>query len=123
MKRLLLILVALGLTGCATEAKYRTLLDSFNGVDELTLIRRWGPPDQVYEAQGHRFLVYRQQQSMLLPGAEPVYQTTLSGNTAYTRGYGGYPPAFVTLFCATTFDLVEGKVLGSSYRGSNCTAN
>ncbi|MFJ3372935.1 hypothetical protein [Pseudomonas sp. NPDC086251] len=123
MKRLTFVLAGLVLAGCATEAKYQYMLNAMQGADELSLIRRWGPPDQVYESQRHRFLVYRHNQSTLMPGAEPVYQTTLSGNTAYTRGFGGYPPTIVTLFCVTTFEIADGKIVGSSYRGSNCTAN
>ncbi|WP_130903521.1 hypothetical protein [Pseudomonas sp. Sample_22] len=123
MKQLLLALIGLLLSACATEAKYQNMLSALQGIEELSLIRRWGPPDEVYESQGHRFLTYNHNQSVMLPGAEPIYQSTLSGDTVYTRGYGGYPPTIVTLSCVTTFEIVDSKIVSSSYHGDNCRAN
>lgn len=122
MKRLSFIITMLLLQACATEAKYKQMLDTFKGADELNLIRQWGPPDQTYEYQGHRFFVYKNNRTMTLPGAEPMYQTTFAGKTAYTQVYGGYPATSVNLYCATTFEIVDGKVLDWSFRGSDCTA-
>ncbi|MNF68064.1 hypothetical protein D3C84_498990 [compost metagenome] len=123
MRRITLLLMLLLLTACATEAKYQNMLNALKGVDELTLIRRWGPPDQVYESQGHRFLVYRYNETVVVPGAAPMYQTTFSGKTAYTHSYGGSPDTIMSVYCATTFEIADGKVFAYSFRGSNCTSN
>jgi hypothetical protein len=123
MTRLTLVLTVLLLTACATEAKYQIKLDALKGTDELGLIRHWGPPDRIFELYGHRFLVYRRSQAMIVPGAEPIYQTTFSGKTAYTHGYGGTPDTIMNLDCTTTFEIVDGKISDSSFRGSDCTSD
>lgn len=123
MNRLVMVLTALLLTACATEAKYQNKLNALKGADELSLIRSWGPPNQVFETDGHRFLVYRSSQTIIVQGAEPMYQTTFSGRTAYTHSYGGTPDTIMSLDCATTFEIVDGKIFGTSFSGSNCTSD
>lgn len=120
MKPLSLVFMTLLLSACATEPSYQMKLSAMEGLDELTLIRRWGTPEQVYESNGHRFLVYRSNSTAMLPGTEPTYQTRIVGNTAYTHGYGGYPATIVNLACSTIFEIVDGKVWGWSYRGNDC---
>lgn len=122
MKWLSLVLLPLVLSGCATEAKYGKVLDSWVGSTELDLIQKWGPPQQAYDAGGHRFLVYSSGGNMYMPGTSPTYQTTMVGNTAYTNSYGGTPAMNIQLSCVTTFELVESVIKTWSWRGNNCVA-
>ena len=123
MKWLSVLLLSLVLAGCATEGKYQTVLNSWMGSDELDLIRSWGPPQQAYETDGHKFLVYSNDRNVVVPGTAPTYQTSFIGNTAYTNSYGGTPAMNVNLSCTTTFEVVEGKIFNWSYRGNDCTSN
>lgn len=120
MKRLSLLVVALLLSGCATEGKYKQVLDSWTGSDELDLIRSWGAPMQIYESSGHRFLVYSSDRNVFLPGIAPTYQTNVVGNTAYTNSYGGTPAMNINKTCTTTFEVVDEKIYSWSYRGNDC---
>lgn len=122
MKRLSILVVAVLLSACATEAKYQRVLDSWTGSDELDLIRSWGAPQQAYEAKGHKFLVYSNDQDVVIPGMAPTYQTNIYGNTAYTTSTGGTPAMNVNMNCTTTFEVVDGKIANWSYRGNNCAA-
>ncbi|MNO20213.1 hypothetical protein D3C76_99620 [compost metagenome] len=123
MKWLALALLPLVLSGCATEAKYEQILQSWVGSSELELIQKWGPPQQAYETGGHRFLVYSSSGNMYLPGTAPTYQTTYVGNTAYTNSYGGSPGMNVQLSCVTTFEVANELITNWNWRGNNCTAN
>jgi hypothetical protein len=122
MKRLSLLVVALMLSACATEAKYQQNLQSWVGQDELSLVRSWGPPARTYEVGGHKFFEYSREGNLFMPGTAPTYQTNVYGNTAYTNSYGGTPAMNIPLSCVTTFEVAEGRVLSGAWRGNNCTA-
>lgn len=122
MKRLSILIMAMLLSACATEAKYQRILDTWTGSDELDLIRSWGAPQQSYEAKGHKFLVYSNDRNIVLPGSSPTYQTNVYGTTAYTTSYGGSPAMNLNMSCTTTFEVVDGKIYSWSYRGNDCTA-
>lgn len=122
MKGLSLLFGILVLAGCATEAKYAQSLQSWIGMDELSLIRAWGPPGATYMAGGHKFLEYSRSGSMFLPGVAPTYQTNVYGNTAYTNSYGGSPAMNIQLSCITTFEIDGNTIIGGTWRGNNCVA-
>lgn len=122
MKQILLLAALVLLGGCATEGKYQRALDTWKGSAELDLIRSWGAPQQVYESDGHKFLVFSNNRNVVMPGVSPTYQTNFVGNTAYTTGYGGSPAMNLDLFCTTTFEVVDGKIYNWSYRGNDCTS-
>ncbi|WP_220427418.1 hypothetical protein, partial [Klebsiella pneumoniae] len=52
------LLITFFLSGCATEAGYQRVLNSWMGSTDVSLIQSWGPPQQSYELSGHTFLVY-----------------------------------------------------------------
>lgn len=123
MKWLSLALLPLLLSGCATEAKYEGVLQSWIGSSELELIQKWGPPQQAYDAGGHRFLTYSSGGNMYLPGTAPTYQTTMVGNTAYTNSYGGTAAMNVQLSCVTTFEVIDDKISSWRWQGNNCVSD
>jgi len=120
--RYLCLLIAAALTACATTAGYEKMLSSWVGVEEIDLIRGWGPPLQSYEAGGRRFLVYASHRTVYMPGTPPTYQTTVIGNTAYTNAVGGSPDMNIGLSCTTTFELDGTQVVSWSYSGNDCKA-
>lgn len=110
------------LSGCATEAGYQKVLNSWMGSTDVSLIQSWGPPQQSYELSGHTFLVYSRSSSSYVPGVAPTYQTTFIGNTAYTNTYGGSQGFNVSYSCTTTFEIVSGKIVNWRYQGNNCAS-
>jgi hypothetical protein len=122
MIRLLAALLLLGLMGCATTEKYEALLQTWIGSEEIDLVRSWGPPDQVYEVQDRKFIVYHSQRSVYIPGTSPSYSTSFIGNQAYTTQSGGSPGRTVDMRCATTFELKDGIIVRWSWKGNDCTS-
>jgi len=120
--RLLAPLLAVIIAGCATTSNYNIVLDAFVGATEVELVQSWGVPTQTYESNGHRFLLYSDQRSLYIPGTSPTYTTQFIGNTAYTNVVGGTPASYVTLTCATTFEIVSGRVVSWSWEGNDCIA-
>lgn len=122
MSRCLVIFIAAALTACATTAGYEKILNSWVGVQEIDLVRAWGPPLQSYETGGHRFIVYSSRRNVYLPGTPPTYQTTIVGNTAYTNAVGGSPGMTIDKTCTTTFELEGTRVISWSHQGNDCKA-
>ncbi|QEX20216.1 hypothetical protein FRZ61_01320 [Hypericibacter adhaerens] len=89
---------------------------------EQDLVAQWGPPDQVYESGGQKYLTYHRSSQAYLPGVEPTYQTTYYGTYATTTPIGGSPPQTINLNCKTTFTITNGKITSWRYEGNNCAA-
>ncbi len=123
MKRTLIAL-AFGflLAGCATEAKYGELLDTWMGASESQLISQWGAPASVYESGGAKYLTYRNASSGYVPGTPASYQSTVVGNTVYTNRIGGSPGFMVSRWCDTTFTVRDSLVVHWSWQGNGCRA-
>lgn len=122
MRRIFAITFALVLTGCATQANYEKILQSWVGTAEQDLIDKWGPPSRVYVASERKYLTYDEASTMILPGQAPSYTTTMIGNTAYTTAVGGYDPTMIDLSCSTTFVIAKGVIQSWSIRGNHCVA-
>ena len=59
MKRtLILLIVAVALSGGATTSGYEKKLATYNGISEIDLIMLLGTPQQVYKEGGKKFLTY-----------------------------------------------------------------
>lgn len=118
-------LVMLGcclLQGCATEAGYQQILNSWVGAQEQRLVSQWGPPQGFYENGGVRYLTYDEASSAYVPGTPPTYQTTYIGNTAYSNPVGGSPGYMINRSCRTTFEVRDSTVINWRYQGNNCVA-
>ncbi len=98
------------------------ILNSWVGATELDLIRKWGPPQQSYEASGRKFVVYTNSRNVYIPGTAPSYTTTVIGNTAYTNRVGGTPGQNIGLSCQTTFEISGDKIVSWRWQGNDCTA-
>lgn len=120
MRKIPLGILMLALGGCATTAKYEKVLNSWIGADELSLVRKWGPPQQTYESGGRKFLTYVSGRNVYVPGTAPSYTTTVIGNTVYTNPVGGSPGYSVQKQCNTTFEVENGKILSWRWQGNDC---
>ena len=119
----LVVGVFLTLTACiATTGKYEKKLASWFGQNEQSLIAGWGPPQQVYESGGFKYLTYDWSGSAYIPGTSPTYQTQFIGNTAYTTSYGGSSAVTLNLNCRTTFTLQNGVVSAYRFEGNRCVS-
>lgn len=123
VKKLLICAAFLSVAGCATTAKYESVLGSWIGSSELDLVRSWGPPANSYETGGTKFIVYSSSRNVQLAGTAPTYTTNVIGNTAYTNSYGGTPAQNIAFSCETTFELQNEIIVSWSYRGNDCTSN
>jgi hypothetical protein len=111
---------AIVLAACATTSKYEQMLQSFVGAEEVDLIRQWGPPQQVYESGGSKFLAYNRQAQVFLPGTPGTATTNFSGSTAYTTFSPGVAPMAITQSCMTVFELRDGRVASWRWQGNAC---
>ncbi len=116
MRPLFAIPAVLALAACVdTLAQREAALAPTIGMTESQLVQALGVPSRAIDADGKRFLAYRDQQIQVVPG------TMMWGGWGYPWGYGGgFPPEVITRVCETTFTLVDGKVQGFTLRGNSC---
>ena len=114
------LVLGLLLAGCATEAKYGEMLDTWMGASESQLVSSWGVPHSVYEADGVKYLTYRNSATGYVPGTAPSYQTNIVGNTIYTNRIGGTPGYVISRWCDTTFTVRDGRIVNWSWKGNGC---
>lgn len=106
MHRLIVILAVVMLTGCATEAKYKNMANSWIGQPKTKLIDRWGYPNSVLKIDG-----------------KEVYSYT---KTHHSQGVGMVMPGGIVVegadyvsSCTTSFEITSERVSGWKSRG-NC---
>ena len=120
MKNLTILILLFSVVACATEGKYKAILNTWVGFSEVDLIRKWGAPVNSYESGDRKFIVYSSSRNVVLPGTNPTYTTNVIGNTAYTNTYGGTPARNISMSCETTFELKNKTIVSWSFRGNNC---
>ena len=124
--RTLAIMASLALLGgCATTAGYQSMLQTWLGQNEKSLVTAWGPPSAVSESPPYRYLTFTR-----FSGYD--YTTVGYGYGYGYYGYYGYPwygygvPGYTyatPIICTTMFALQNGVVVNSSFQGSGCVAN
>jgi hypothetical protein len=122
MKKLLIIFLGIFIVGCATTANYEKILSSWVGAKEIDLVRAWGAPDNQYESSGTKFLTYQKSNNIYMPGTAPTYSTTMIGNKAYTSSSGGSPAYNIQMFCKTTFEVKNERIVSWRWEGNGCKA-
>jgi hypothetical protein len=105
------IIAAATLAGCQIGPSRQEVLASMVGRPESDVIRAFGAPSKVIEANGHRFIAYEDTGVGYVPSApfSPF-------------GYGYYyPVAFpVVRTCETTLEINAGRVTSWTLRGNAC---
>jgi len=124
---LIISLLAL-LQGCATTAKYESLLGTWEGSSESRLVSNWGIPDNTYESNGAKYLKYLRTSSLYVPPTTPVLNTNCTnggyGSTnCTTTSAGGNQGYNINYSCETTFTLVNAVVTSWKYYGNSCLSN
>ena len=102
-KALLTAIVTLLITSCSTVQNYETLLQTWVGQSEQSLLNAWGTPNGVARANGAHLLTYAKAEGRYFVG----------------YGYGWSRP----LYCTTTFSIRDGIVIGAQFQGTECVAD
>ncbi len=114
MKRpaILLVFVALSLSGCQSKEAYFAKLDAWKGQPESALLAKRGAPDRFFESEGVRYLTYLSSSS---------YQNPVNcyggGSTNSISCTGGRT---VLLECIETFYVKKGIIQNIRYEGNDC---
>lgn len=135
MKRVMMLVLCLGICGCATTAQYEKKLNTFIGTSEDNLIASWGVPDKTYTLQdGKKAVEFVHKYSSQSGGyLYTTPQTTYYSGTKGDKAYSGTATTYVTertpvqkykSFCKTSFIIdTDGKVKSWHHEGNNCVAN
>lgn len=118
MKRVLPLLLAAVLAGCAPAFDRPAFLATLVGQPEAEVVRRLGVPSRTFETGGSKFLAYSERRSDLIRGGPFV-----GGFGTFGLGlgyYGAFPPEIIERDCETTFEVGDGRVLAWSLRGNAC---
>ncbi|ACI51276.1 conserved hypothetical protein [Gluconacetobacter diazotrophicus PA1 5] len=139
---LLPLAALLALTACEVPSpEQRRLLNSMVGRGEVDVIRTFGVPTRSYEAQGHTFLAYIDNQTNYAPGGAG-WGWGWGGGPGWGGGWGGpgwggwggwgggwggggwggggWGGTYYTSSCQTTFEIVAGRVSAWTMRGDGC---
>lgn len=108
------------LAGCATSAKFETMLGSWVGSDETALVGKWGPPDSVYPmADGSKILTYHRASQFFVPGYQYATTTTY-GNQSFTQ-INGSPGEMVSRKCTINWTVrADGRIAAWRHEGNAC---
>jgi len=135
MGKALLLLLCLGLSGCATTAKYEAKLNTWIGASEESLIASWGVPDKEYHlSDGKKAIEFVHKNTVQTGGyTYTVPQTTYQTGTIGNQTYSGTSTTYVTetepirkykISCRTSFIINKsGKVESWHHEGNNCVSN
>jgi len=135
MKKILFLLFCLGLSGCASTAKYEAKLNTWIGVSEDSLIASWGVPDKTYNMRdGKKAIEYVHKNTVQTGGYTYMTpQTTYHSGKIGDKSYSGTSTTYVTettpvqkykLSCKTSFIINNsGKIESWHHEGNNCVSN
>lgn len=118
MKKVFIIFCFVIIVSCsfATTEKFEKAVNSWVGSSEQSLIDKLGPPDNVYELDGKKYLSFVNSSTSYVP--QTVHNTTV-GNNIQTNVYGGYSRSW---YCKVTYIVEKGIIVSWRYEGNACTA-
>ena len=125
----LVTIFVLVLVGCATTAKYRAKLATWDGKDVNQLIDAWGYPDNTIKSpEGNEVYVYKYHSAGRYPRSYIPGNTTVnsSGGNTYVSTSPGYYTGGGTYNnnCTTWFELnKDNKIVRAVFRGNNCVSD
>jgi hypothetical protein len=115
-------LLGASVAGCATQAKFEGILNSFMAEPEDALISQWGPPQSSYPLNdGSKVLQYNRTGQSYIPGYQQT-TTTFVGRQAFSNTTGS--PGFVMQqSCTVNFTVnPQGTLTRWSWQGNACKA-
>ncbi len=122
MKKIILLLLTICLTACATEAKYDAKVAAWQGQNINALIAKWDYPDYSFTApDGNKVYVYsRQMQYDETPDDDAFDPLDPYGQTVYVYQSGD---DIITYWCKTYFVVNPQNIIVHWYlQGNNCVS-
>jgi hypothetical protein len=115
-QRLSFSVLAILLSGCATQARYEAKVQSWENKDSQSLVKAWGQPDSIEKlSNGNRMYVYTRLRH--LPVAFGSTRTIASVDGKRNGNASGE----VYIRCATYFEMSpSNKIVGTLFRGEEC---
>lgn len=96
---------ALTVLGCVSFEGYETLLSTWVGDTEASLVSKWGPPQNLYvSSDGDRTLMYYSNITVIFPG------------------YNSTPPMPLQMTCQTKVTIGQARIVSWRYNGNDCRA-
>ena len=135
MNKILVLLLCLGLSGCATTVKYEAKLNTWIGASEDALIASWGVPDKTYDMRdGKKAIEYVDRNTVEMGGyTYTTPQITYESGKIGDKSYSGTSTTYETetepirkyrLSCKTTFIINNsGQIESWHHEGNNCVSN
>jgi len=128
-KTLAFIFLSGFLVSCATTAKYRAILDQWQGQSIDTFVAMWGYPNKTLKLDNNQTAyIYSDRQIISTPITQmPTNITTVqSGNNTTIVSMPGAIVGGQTysLSCTTwiVFDNITKKIVNTTFRGNNCVS-
>ena len=126
MRKLLLVLGLIFLSGCQSSAQFERNMQSWRGQPIDSMVQQWGyPAGELTSPDGNRVYVYSNSGTYNVPQTT-TYNTTSNviGNTVYSNTYsttdGGYS---INFSCTIYVEFGSDKIIKNiSWRGNNCAA-
>jgi len=133
MKAWIAATAVLALAGCATQEKFRAIMDTYIGASEQSLVSGLGIPSGSYAFNEHsKVLTFERSGQMVLPGVQTTQavSSTTTGyvnsrpftaqTTTYVPQQGA--PMLIQMNCTIRFSLWDGVVRSYTWEGNNCKA-
>ena len=112
--------LAFGLAGCAAGPP-APVLDALIGQPPTALVHALGVPVRTWRGGGMLFMAFDRQVGAVIPGSGPVAEKPFSTPDPLSAGTGlGTPPQLVIRVCETTFEVVSGRAVRWTQRGTGC---
>lgn len=122
------------LFACATEQKYDEKLQTWVGMPETSLVKKWGNPSQSKILDnGDKVITYTKANDVyvpsefylnnpyMLPGQDTVYAPFMGDYDFMPYGETfGYKAEYI---CQTSFLVQSGFITGWKWKGNDCFAN
>jgi len=135
MKRLLILfLLTLSLSACASTAKYEAQLNTWVGQSEDALVAAWGVPNKEYRfGDAKKAISYVRKDTIQTGGFTSIEpQTTYYEGTIENKPYSGTSTTYTRetepvrtykLFCKTSFVINKNGIVESwQHEGNNCVS-
>ncbi|NHO53126.1 hypothetical protein GOB87_04010 [Acetobacter estunensis] len=137
-RRIWPLMAVLAVTACASgpTPEQRKRLDALIGHTDVDVVRAFGVPTRTYQASGHLFLAYIDNQTEYYPGSMGWgwgwdgwgWDGPGWGGGGWGGGWGGpgwgygsgFGPSYYNSVCQTAFELANGRVIGWTMRGDGC---
>ena len=125
----IVLLASVLIAGCATTAKYRDILNQWQGQTIESFVKMWGYPDRTMSLDKNQTAyIYSSREIVSTPMTQmPSNITTVNSGDKTTVIS---PPGAIiggqtySLSCVTwvVFDNTTKKIVNTSFRGNNCVA-